>query len=152
MITKEYLDEVFFYDSKDGELYYRDTGKLAGQKAHGKYVRVNIGNGNGRRYAHHIIWCMVHGGWPKYNIDHRRDGSNKLDNIREATQSQNMANRTYGELRGIEKHGAKLRVRIWVDGRRIELGSYDTMEQAKAAYREGAEKYFGEFAFHNREN
>jgi len=150
MITKEYLDSIFFYDEEDGELYYLANGMLAEQTAHGKYKRVNIGHGNGRRYSHHIIWCMVYGTWPLGNIDHRRDGSNKLDNIREGTQSQNLGNSTYGRLRGIEKHGAGFRARIQVNGQRIELGSFATEEAAIAAYRAGAEKYFGEFAEHNR--
>lgn len=150
MITKQYLDEIFFYDEEDGELYYRDTGICATQVAHGKYKRVNIGNRNGRRYAHHIIWCMVYGEWPANNIDHRKGGSNCIDNLRDATQSQNIANGTWGKTRGVEKHGAKYRARIVVDHRRIELGSYQTEDEAIAAYQIAANRYFGEFAEHNR--
>ena len=73
-------------------------------------------------------------------------------NLREATQSQNMANKMHGPLRGIERHGAKCRARIQVEGIRIELGSYASREEAIAAYQAGAEKHFGEFAEHNRLN
>lgn len=152
MITKEYLDRIFFYDSEDGELYFRVTGKLAGSRSDGRYTRVNIGNGNGRRYSHHVIWCILTGEWVENGIDHwDGDGfNNRPDNIRDASQSQNIANGTWGRLRGVEKHGAKYRARIVVEGVRIELGSYETEDEAIAAYHAGADKHFGEFAEHNR--
>lgn len=151
MFDKEFFDNLFFYDEEDGELYRRDNGKLAGSRSHGRYVRVNVGNDQ-RRYAHHIIWCMLYNEWIEHGVDHRDgDGfNNRKSNLRNATQSQNIANGTWGRLRGVEKHGAKYRARIVVNQQRIELGSYETEDEAIAAYQVAADKYFGEFAEHNR--
>lgn len=49
----------------------------------------------GKRYvAHRIIWLMVHGNWPKQDIDHingnRQD--NRLFNLRSVSRSDNLRN------------------------------------------------------------
>jgi hypothetical protein len=143
LLSNLYLDE-------DGELYWRATGKRACYVS-GLYKRVQ--KNKTWEYAHHIIWCVVNGYWPEKDIDHKNGNGhdNRPDNIREATETQNMGNSSWGPMRGIEKHGKKFRARIGTGNGRIELGSYATVEEAQAAYRIGAEKYFGfEFAFHNR--
>jgi hypothetical protein len=148
MITPYDLDKIFFYDS-EGDLFHRSSGKLATHN-HGRYLRV-AWNGT-KYYAHHIIWYVTYGYWPHF-VDHKNGNhkDNRLENLRDATMSQNIANADFGEMRGIELHGAKFRARVWVEGKRTELGSYSTLEEAKEAYRKGAEKYFGEFAYHNRD-
>lgn len=133
---------------EDGELFFKRTGAIATHN-HGIYLRVSfLGK---KYYAHHIVWFLVHGKWPK-NIDHRNGDckDNRISNLREASQSQNIANANFGKKRGIERHGAKWRARIVVRGHRIELGSFATIEEAKIAYTVGALKHFGEFAFHAR--
>ena len=153
MLDKAFFDSLFYYDPEDGELYRRRDGALAGSRSDGRYVRVSIGQSQ-RRYAHHVIWCMLRGVWVENGIDHwDGDGFNNREyNLRDANQSQNIANAAWGESRGIEKHGAKWRARIVVNNRRLELGSFASREEAIAAYRAGAEKHFGEFAEHNRPN
>lgn len=148
MFTKEYLERYFFLD-EDGDLFHIGTGKIATHN-HGLYLRVWFKDS--KYYAHHIVWCLSRGEWPKKDIDHRNGAKkdNQPDNLRQASMGENIANADYGPLRGIERHGAKYRARICVDGQRIELGSYDDLDQAIAAYEAGAEKYFGEFAFHTR--
>jgi len=92
----------------------------------------------------------MYGYMPKY-IDHINGipDDNRIVNLREVTQSQNQAN-NYKLLRGVEKHGRKYRARIKVDGAKIELGSYDTVEEAHKAYYTAAEKILGEYARCNR--
>lgn len=99
-----------------------------------------------RRYlAHRIIWLWHTGEWVD-EIDHRDgDGlNNRIDNLRPCTHSQNMMNKEPGQ--GWEKHGRKYRARLKLDGQKIELGSFDTIEDARAAYLRGRAEYFGEFA------
>lgn len=145
---REWLLENLYLD-EDGELYWRASGKRACY-ASGKYLRVQ--KNKTWEYAHHIIWLMLTGVWPQEYIDHKDgDGyNNRPYNIREATPKQNIANSDHGKDRGIEVHGNKFRVRFWVNGSRKELGSFSTIEAARAAYRIEAEKQHGEFAFHNR--
>lgn len=89
------------------------------------------------------------------DIDHK-DGNPmncKRDNLREATRSQNQANRklqcnnTTG-FKGVTKFKGRNKwfSKITVDGKHIHLGSFDTPEDAHAAYCKAATKHFGEFA------
>jgi len=148
MFTQDQLNEVFTLDRFTGFLYWKYNNRRADHFS-GKYRRVWWGGQ--KYYVHHIVWCMIYGNWPD-QIDHiNTDGEdNRPENLRESTQAQNRYNATYGPLRGVESHGAKWRARIQVNGKRIELGSYASREEAITAYEAGAEKYFGEFAEHNR--
>lgn len=158
--TQEYIREIFFYDEETGKLYWNYNSnkpstwntRFANTEAgcfDGKYIRLGI---DGIKcLAHRIIWLYLYGVYPP-RIDHRDgDGSNnKQDNLRISTQSQNIANASFGKYRGIEAHGTKYRARICVDRNRIELGSFNTLEEANQAYETAADKYFGEFAEYNR--
>ena len=144
VVTQEYLQAILFLDD-DGELFWRDTGASAESYRH-KYKAVWIKRK--RYYSHRIIWLYVYGYMPN-RIDHKNgdEENNRLDNLREATQSQNCANSDWGSVRGVEAHGAKFRARIWVNDRRVELGSYPTLQEAVEAYEIGAIEHFGEFAY-----
>lgn len=77
----------------DGNLYWNDTGKIAGYKAPGRYcyTRVNLG---GRMYLlHRLIFLMVNGYLPDL-IDHvdRDPGNNRAGNLRESNLQQNAIN------------------------------------------------------------
>jgi hypothetical protein len=93
----------------------------------------------GRLYlAHRVAWFYVHGRWPVNGLDHKnriRD-DNRIDNLREATQSQNHENR--GGVAGYTKSAAKRSTRwvarIIVAGVLHQLGSYATKEEARVAY------------------
>src|SRR5882724_8906765 len=161
ILTQEYLKSVFILDEETGWLFWRYdpkqpknwNTKYAGKPAGGPYVRGYLGVGIcGTKYlAHRIIWIYLYGYIP-IDVEHK-DGNgynNRPDNLREATVSQNIANADFGINRGIEKHGRKFRVTIWVRNERIRLGSFDTIEEAREAYKEGATQHFGEFAFCNR--
>ncbi len=149
MFTKELLESLFDLNLDTGDLFHKN-GEPA-DPFEGRYRRVHIHGA--RYYAHHVVWCIIKGYWPE-QIDHKNGdgGNNHPDNLRESNQSQNGANATWSPSRGVEAHGKKYRARITVEGKRISLGSYDTIEEAIKAYQDGAEKYFGEFAQHNRMN
>lgn len=150
LLNQAILKRYTTYDPLTG-LFYNIIGELISKPAlDGHYVRVTV---LGKRYyAHRLVWLYIHGEMPDY-IDHingdRQD--NRLVNLRKSTMSQNQANRK--ELvRGIEKHGRKYRARIEVRGDRVELGSFETIEEAYNAYHVAADKFFGEFARINRES
>ena len=108
--------------------------------------------------AHRLAWLYVHGSLPADQIDHI-DGdrlNNAIDNLREATNQQNAANRP--ALR-TNRHGAKgvaiarrvrkparYRARIRVNNKLIHLGYFPTSDEAAAAYLSAAKVHFGEFA------
>lgn len=89
------------------------------------------------------------------DIDHE-DGDRmncQRDNLRVATRSQNQGNRklqsnnTTG-FKGVSKFKGRNKwfARITVNGKYNHLGSFDTPEDAHAAYCKAATEHFGEFA------
>ena len=81
-------------------------------------------------------------------VDHR-DGNglnNQLENLRIATISLSRFNRKWDDDVGATFHKAsgKYQVRIGVDSKRINLGLFDTQEEAIEARKEAELKYFGE--------
>jgi hypothetical protein len=106
------------------------------------------------QYLHRAIFLLHHGYLPKV-IDHIDGNSlnNKIENLRPATQSENMgnsrmkSNNTSG-IKGVtfRKDTSKWAAAVMKDGKHISLGSYVTKEEAAVAYLEGAKRIFGEFA------
>jgi hypothetical protein len=154
-----FIQENFRYEN--GVLYRTTSrggekiGKAAGwlTVCNGRpYWKININKKT--TYLHHVIFLLHHGFLPDY-IDHKDGDStnNKIENLRAATQSQNMANsvmkssNTSG-YKGVtfRKDTKKWASAIMVNGKHISLGSHKTKEDAHAAYVLGAKKYFGEFS------
>lgn len=110
---------------------------------------------DGQRYlAHRIAWFYVHGFWPK-EIDHiNRDRSdNRMANLRIATRSQNNVNasRRSDNKSGVtgvtwHKGSQKWRATCHINGKQVQVGMFDSIEEAAKAYSEAAEKLHGEFA------
>tara|TARA_R110000868_G_scaffold26067_3_gene100941 strand:+ start:40 stop:531 length:492 start_codon:yes stop_codon:yes gene_type:complete len=105
-------------------------------------------------YVHHAIFILHHGYLPKY-IDHIDGNSlnNKIENLRVATQSQNLANakmqkRNTSGYKGVSfrKDSKKWRATIGVNGKLIFLGDFFKKEDAAKAYELGAIKNYFEFA------
>jgi hypothetical protein len=72
-----------------------------------------------------------------------------------ATHQENMCNITMTKTsnlpRGVKLvHGKYFMSRIRVKGKDIYLGYYPTADEAGEVYRNAAEKYQGEFAYHHR--
>lgn len=86
-------------------------------------------------------------------VDHK-DGNplnNTRDNLRLANKALNMQNRvkyknSTSGYKGVSCRNGKWVTRIQADGKRLNLGAFDTPEEAHAAYCEAARKYHGEFA------
>lgn len=105
--------------------------------------------------AHRLAWLYVHGEIPAMQIDHingiRHD--NRLSNLRLATNSENCSNarirsdNTTG-YKGVTWHKAirKWTARIMVRKKHLNLGVFDSPEDAYAAYCAAAKEHHGEFA------
>ena len=84
------------------------------------------------------------------DIDHidRNPLNNQRSNLRSATRRQNNTNsKGTGKsgFKGVDHYGRRWRARIRVNGEEINLGTFDTPEEAHEAYQEAAIKYHGEF-------
>lgn len=154
MITQQHAIELFYYNPETGDLRLRKVtrGDGTGYIDDNGYRRFWI-NENCRPYGHQIAWLIIYGEWCP--VDHKdRNGSNlKINNLRKANKSQNAANsktncRNALGIKGVSicKATNRFRVDIQVNGKGINLGRYDTIQEAMLKYEHAAVKYFGEFA------
>jgi len=147
-LTKENLHELFEY--RDGDLYWRPS--KAGTIDGGGYYQTGI---RGKYFKNHRLIFLMHHGYLPALIDHI-DGNklnNRIENLREATRSQNCFNsmRSKANTTGIKgvcwrPDIKKYRARIYVYKKTIELGSFDSLEDAGKAVAEARDKYHGQFA------
>ncbi len=127
----------------------RDAGRIAGCKSRDGYAALRL---DGRHYlAHRLAWLYMTGEWPKDQVDHRNGWKldNAWDNLREANHSQNMSNRPgWGRYpKGVMRdRSGRFRAAVRKDGRREYLGTFDTPEEAHAAYVARARELHGSFA------
>lgn len=158
-VTQARLKELLHYDPETGVFTRRLTnrrwkeGTVAGcwSEPAGWVIRVD----DNLYLAHRLAWLFMTGDWPKNEIDHidvsRRN--NRWENLREATGSQNKANKhkqsnnTSG-FKGVsfQKGIDKYRARIRAHGRSRSLGCFDNPQDAHAAYVAAASGIWGEFA------
>lgn len=117
------------------------------------YVRLS-----GTRTPHLHRWIVL----GQYNlkgveVDHINGDSldNRRENLRRCTKSENMANRSLQKnntlgVRGVwvyqTRGGNKYRAEIKVNGKKISLGNFDTIEEAATVRDAASIHYFGEFA------
>lgn len=159
-ITAEEARQLFHYDPETGDLTWKvspcnraPVGRVVRAPNDKGYYTVMV---RGKTYkAHRLIWLIATGTWPAEHIDHINGDKtdNRVENLREATNAENMQNRaaprnnTSG-YKGVSWHkrDRKWRAKIQVDGKRRYLGHFDTPEEAHAAYCEAAREHHGEFA------
>lgn len=102
---------------------------------------------------HRIIWKMEHGDEPT-EIDHISidGGDNRLANLRACEHFQNMSNTKVRRdnksgIRGVrQRESGRWHAAINHKGRAINIGRFDTREEAAAAYAAMSRKLHGDFA------
>ncbi len=156
MLTQTQLKEWLKYDADTG-LFTRvkspngknKAGEIAGTVDKHGYIKISV---LGKSYkAHRLAWLYETGSFPTLGIDHKntKRSDNRFDNLREATQTENMKNKTKPKHNtsgktGVHKRKGKLErydARITVDGVRIHIGSYKNFEDAVQARLDAEVKY-----------
>lgn len=147
-LTAMRLREVLDYCPETGAFIRRATpliaqkmGMTVGYINDGGYLRIRV---DGKVYpGHRLAWLYVHGKFPNGELDHinRNRSDNRIANLRLATRSENKQNRSMQRnnksgYRGVHWNGRDRRwhAQIQLDGKRHHLGSYQSSEDAYAAY------------------
>jgi hypothetical protein len=157
-LTQDQLRDMFQYDPETGAFRHRTAmnrhkpGDRAGSHGHSGYRKIVIFGV--RYYEHHLAWLYMTGRWDE-SVDHaNRDPSdNRWSNLRQATASQQQANRgknknnTVG-LRGVSfcRTRQKFAAYLTKDRKRRFLGYFDTPEDAHSVYAREAYRAFGPYA------
>ena len=171
ILSQEYVKSRFEY--KDGNLYHKPMTKENARKKqwNAKHSGKRLGCIDSHGYVstclsidgkpwhfsvHRLIFLYHHGYLPEY-IDHiDGDRSNNLiENLRSATKIDNSKNtklssrNRYGKPGVYETPSGKWIARINQNKKRINLGTYETLDEAIHA-REKAEKLYGYHQNHGR--
>jgi hypothetical protein len=148
IITQERLKYWLTYNPELGQFYWNNAprqgikkGSIAGAAKSGY---CHIGLEKISYSAHRLAWLYMTGRWPTDEIDHiDGDGfNNKWSNLREATRSQNQANRQFQDIAGFTLIGKNhYRVKI---GHQV-LGTFSSEKEARAVYLKARKERYGEF-------
>lgn len=161
-LTQTRLKELLAYDPNTGVFtwlvnpsYRASAGDPAGSLSAQGYRCIQIA---GRKYrAHRLAWLYMTGAWPEHDIDHRDEdkSNNRWMNLRPATRSQNMLNKSSrtDNKSGIKGVSWNKRRKLWhaqlqIQGRKIHVGHYANKEEAAMAIKKARTEQHGEFANH----
>tara|TARA_R110000868_G_scaffold25423_7_gene99176 strand:- start:1418 stop:1921 length:504 start_codon:yes stop_codon:yes gene_type:complete len=148
--------ELFIYD--DGTLIWKNTkgrikgGTVAGSIHDTGYVRIKINNRS--FYRSNLIWAYHNDEYPSLEIDHinRIRTDDRIKNLRKLTTSKNQHNKLPNKRPknpdlppGIKPQlSGGYQVRISIDGKRITLGTFTTIEEAGEVYQKAKNNIFTE--------
>lgn len=160
-LEKDTADQFLRYE--DGELYWKVSNsnrvkvgdKIVSKSSYG-YIRLSI---NGTRYfAHRVIYLMHHGYMPDI-VDHidMDITNNRIENLREATKSQNMCNaslradNTTG-VKGVSWQSRKgnWTARVTKNKRLVLCEQHDDLVSAVIAVRSARLEHHQAFAHHGK--
>jgi hypothetical protein len=161
-ITLDEIQEVLRYDANTGEFCWlvpknsfrgkAKVGSVAGSITDTGYRTIYIKGANYK--AHRLAFLYMTGAWPSLYVDHI-DGdrlNNRWSNLREANKSENCKNqglssRNKSGCKGVwwDKAREKYQAYITADGKRHNLGRFDSLEEARSAYERAAATHHGEF-------
>ena len=139
MLTQNELKSFLNYDPETGifrwnisQRGHRKKGDVAGTKS-GRYSYITIcGN---TFLAHRLAWLYCYGSWPVDLIDHidRNSRNNAIANLRDVSGSKNMQNMVVDGA-SFDKRTGRWYSQIVASGERWYLGSYESSDDARAAY------------------
>lgn len=154
----EQLRSKFSYDPESGEIKRKENigrwraGTIVGTTAHGLYRATRLPSG--KVYIHILAWALHYGDWPGSIVDHvdGNPSNNRIGNLRLATKSQNGCNRGATRLsssgvKGVFRgRNGRHRAEICINKKRIYLGEFRTLEEARQAYASKAIELHGDFS------
>lgn len=154
-LTQSELKKYLHYDPITG-LFTRirsttnnvKVGDICSHKCDKGYLRFRVNKVLYR--AHRLAWLYMTGEMPKNFIDHINGdrSDNRFCNLREVTNAENAQNRRIQQKGGksgllgvsFDKKTKKYRSRITVDGKTINLGFFETPQEAHSVYLDSKRK------------
>ena len=145
-VSREEVAALLNYDPQTGLFTHkvnghkRKAGAVTGRLDTKGYVRIRL---LGYEFkAHRLAWLLTYGTWPAAEIDHINGcpSDNRIMNLRDVSVAENGWNRAKAmrnnktSVLGVCEMNGKFVAQIGVDGKRVRLGAYDTVEAATAAY------------------
>jgi len=149
---EELISDLLHYDPETGLFTWKvkrkgtnGVGSIAGKTDTYGYVQITI---DGNVYlAHRLAWFIMTGKWPENEVDHKDTikNNNKWENLREADDSQNGANRNIysnnkSGIKGVCWHKAsnKWLAQIRKNKKCMHLGLFSDINDAAKAYEKAA--------------
>jgi len=152
-VTQELVKKFLNYDSTTGKFTWisrylpgiklgSEATYVAGSLPDGGYKQLSL---FGKIYkAHRLAWLYVYGDLPDKQLDHidHDRTNNKITNLRLASQHTNMKNKSrYASntsgYAGVGRHGSSWKASIGVNGSKVLLGVFKSIEEAIAARKAG---------------
>lgn len=141
----KWIDDNLVYNPLTGYIKNYYTNSTIGWQGKHDYWYVNIKIGDGFREkrnvkASHVAWYLSYGYWPNKTIDHKDQNrlNDKLDNLRllsEREQQWNRSNKSkYYPGVSLIKSTKRFQTTIQIGRKSINLGTFDTPEEARDAY------------------
>ena len=160
LLDVDYIRQRLSYDPETGIFRWKTypkakkmVGQIAGHVR--KTGQIVILLNNKGYLAHRIAWAYVTGKNPQNQIDHINcdPSDNRFENLRECTALENCRNKRIqknntSEVKGITRFRNKWSARVGVDGKKVFLGYFDSIQSAELAVKLGRISLHGEFAKH----
>jgi hypothetical protein len=146
MTKDEAIRKYLRYEPTTGDLWWTAKApvKVANKKANAKdplgYICLKI-NGHMLK-GHRLAWFFVYGDFPKAHIDHinGNPSDNRIENLRDVSRFINMQNEKKARFHnssgflGVSPNGSGWRAEIRILGKKKNLGTFATPQQAHEAY------------------
>ena len=163
-LTVDLIKHLFDYDKETGNLIWKvrssrrvEIGYIAGRMQSAGYWRIRI---NSKEYLAHRLIFLMHKGYLPKTLDHINGDrlDNRIENLRAVTASQNQHNRKLNSnnksgYKGVAwvKNMKKWKACISLENKTINLGNYNTPEEADEVVRKAREELHGAFANHGEQ-
>jgi hypothetical protein len=132
------VEKGYTYDCESGHIYNRYNKQVTCKSSNG-YIHFGTDFKVG---GHQFAWYVHYNQVPNV-IDHidRCKTNNKIDNLRNGNQSQNLWNMDVKQGYSLDKNTNTYYAQICVNNKRICLGHHKTPEDARQAYIEAKKLY-----------
>lgn len=116
-------------------------GDKAGYLRPDGYVMLALLNKN--YLAHRVAILFNTGEWPNGVVDHinGNKSDNRISNLRVVSHKDNIRNQR--RARGVSPNGKRFKSGLYVDGKYVHLGTFDTEGEAHTAYLEAKVRLHG---------